>query len=195
MPFRSHHSNASQPPKPFDARSLSVGDVSPLRAAHDLTHTSHHTHITHHTTLCHDLPPFKTSHEMEQKTKSLTEPFREYLLSRSVLTATPIDLSILNKSTDTDLSSDKITDSLLYCLDGNVPSDLTLSISNLVVDKESSLRSPLKDINNIVYDKSPSRKRCASSSLKEEDVDSKKVIVEKENFESDKVFQIRETEL
>lgn len=113
-----------------------------------------------------------------------------------MLTATPIDLSILNKSNDTDLSSDRITDSLLYCLDGNVPSDLTLSIGNLVVDKESSLRSPLKDINNIVnVDKSPNRKRCANSSVNVDDLESKKSIVEKENVESEKVFHIRETEL
>ncbi|KAL0830749.1 hypothetical protein ABMA28_002874 [Loxostege sticticalis] len=197
---RSHHSNASLPTKPFDARSLSVGDVSPLRAENTRFIISHERpnliEQDLNTTLCGDalIPTFKISHEMtnfvDQKTKSLTEPFREYLLSRSVLTATPVDLSILNKSNDTD---DKISDSLLYCLDGNVPSDLTLSISNLAVDKESSLRSPLKNINNIV-DKSPNRKRCASSKDVPE-CESKKVIVEKENIGTENVFEIRETEL
>lgn len=114
--------------------------------------------------------------------KSLSEPFREYLLSRSVLTATPVDLSILNKTED-----DKLTDSLLYCLDGNVPSDLTSSISNLVVDSNlSGSRSPLKNINNLNLELSPSRKRCASSSS---ETDNKKIMFEKENFE------LRETEL
>ncbi|KAL0880347.1 hypothetical protein ABMA27_002792 [Loxostege sticticalis] len=197
---RSHHSNASLPTKPFDARSLSVGDVSPLRSENTRFIISHERpnliEQDLNTTLCGDalIPTFKISHEMtnfvDQKTKSLTEPFREYLLSRSVLTATPVDLSILNKSNDTD---DKISDSLLYCLDGNVPSDLTLSISNLAVDKESSLRSPLKNINNIV-DKSPNRKRCASSKDVPE-CESKKVIVEKENIGTENVFEIRETEL
>lgn len=111
------------------------------------------------------------------QTKSLTEPFREYLLSRSVLTATPIDLSILNKSGD-----DKLTDSLLYCLDGNVPSDLTSSISNLAVNS----RSPLKSVNSLNLELSPNRKRCASTSSV---TDNKKIMFEKENFE------LRETDL
>ncbi|XP_028173926.1 uncharacterized protein LOC114362652 [Ostrinia furnacalis] len=197
---RSHHSNASLPPKPYDARSLSVGDVSPLRSENTRFIISHERpnliEQELNTTLCGDtlIPTFKVSHEMtnfvDQKTRSLTEPFREYLLSRSVLTATPVDLSILNKSSDTE---DKITDSLLYCLDGNVPSELTLSISNLAVDKDSSLRSPLKDIHNFV-EMSPSRKRCASSKEVAES-ESKKVIVEKESAEIASVFEIRETEL
>lgn len=108
-----------------------------------------------------------------------------------MLTATPIDLSILNKSSETD---EKISDSLLYCLDGNVPSDLTASISNLVVDKDTSLRSPLKDINNYVsIENSPNRKRCASTS-KENIVDSKKALVDKENIKAES-FEIRETDL
>ncbi|XP_041979965.1 uncharacterized protein LOC121733696 isoform X1 [Aricia agestis] len=88
--------------------------------------------------------------------KSLTEPFREYLLSRSVLTATPIDLSILNQSSETE----KISESLLYCLNGNVPSDLTSSISNLAVESIPEIRTPLKDVN---VDLSPNRKRSAPS--------------------------------
>lgn len=107
-----------------------------------------------------------------------------------MLTATPIDLSILNKSSDTD---DKISESLLYCLDGYVPSDLTVSISNLVVDKDTSLRSPLKDINNYVgVENSPNRKRLASTS--KEIVDSKKALVDKENLKEES-FEIRETDL
>lgn len=97
----------------------------------------------------------------------------------------PVDLSILNKSSE----DEKLTDSLLYCLDGNVPSDLTLSISNLAVDR----RSPLKVISNIDkivnIDKSPNRKRCASTSGSSIS-DVKKIMVQKENE-----FVIRETEL
>lgn len=115
---------------------------------------------------------------------SLSDPFREYLLSRSVLTATPIDLSI-NKSND----EDKFTESLLYCLDGNVPSDLTLSISNLAVDKDT--RSPLTSL-NVNLEKSPKRKRCASVTVAS---DVKKALVDGENRENLEVYEIRETEL
>ncbi|KAM3958438.1 rho GTPase activating protein at 54D [Aphomia sociella] len=203
--------NTSNTRKPYDARSISVGDASPLRSENTRFVISHErpkiVQDDLNTTLCGSeegvsLPKFKVTQEVtnfnEEKTKSLTEPFREYLMSRSVLTATPIDLSILNKSNDTE---EKITDSLLYCLDGNVPTDLTLSISNLAVDKETqSLRSPLKNVNSVLNIESPGRKRSASSITcsKEEascTIDSKKPLVEKENVVTDKPFEIRETEL
>ncbi|KAJ4439220.1 hypothetical protein ANN_07339 [Periplaneta americana] len=61
---------------------------------------------------------------------SLTSTFRSYLLNRSVLTASPVDLSFSSRTGDFDTSEsdeDKILDkeslssSLLYCLDGNTP--------------------------------------------------------------------------
>ncbi|RVE53125.1 hypothetical protein evm_002222 [Chilo suppressalis] len=195
---RSHYSSL-----PKQRRSLSLGDISPLRSentrfvnSHDRPILDQDLNATHNDNLM--MPKIKITHDLtnftDQKTKSLTEPFREYLLSRSVLTATPVDLSILNKSTDSD---GKITDSLLYCLDGNVPSDLTLSIGNLVVDKET--RSPLKNLNNIVsVEVSPNRKRCASTSLSKEneEIESKKTLVEQDNFDTERrLFKIRETEL
>nr|XP_021193336.2 rho GTPase-activating protein 19 isoform X2 [Helicoverpa armigera] len=196
---RSSRSGSTSLPKtnPFDARSInSIGD-SPLRPESTRFVISHERPKLDdlNTTLCGSddgLPMFTitSDKEIEQKTKSLSEPFREYLRSRSVLTATPIDLSILNKSNDTD---DKISDSLLYCLDGNVPSDLTLSISNLAVDKESSLRSPLTSI-SVNIDKSPNRKRNADVCLEESTSGTKKPMVQKENFK-EKVFEIKETEL
>lgn len=138
------------------------------------------------------IPQFKISHEVSQQSKkSLTEPFREYLLSRSVLTATPVDLSLLNKSND-----DKLTDSLMFCLDGNVPMDLTSSINNLAVEKNDSLvtRSPLKNLNgllNIDASKSPNRKRGASSKSDNAEMDNKKLF--KENMDSN--CELRETDL
>ncbi|CAG5003723.1 unnamed protein product [Parnassius apollo] len=188
---------------PFDTRSGSVGDVSPLRSENTRFIISHERRniIAQdlNTTLCGSddgllIPKFKTSHEMTcfiEKSKSLSEPFREYLLGRSVLTATPIDLSILNKSSDAD---QRISDSLMYCLDGNVPSDLTASISNLAVNSNSG-RSPLKDINHFIgTELSPKRKRCAS--IDDMATGSKKAMVEKENYNSDKpVFELRETDL
>lgn len=200
--FRSSHSASTCLPrtKPFDARSInSIGDVSPLRPESTrfvISHERPNLVDDLNTTLCGSddgLPKFMITHDTsDQKTKSLSEPFREYLLSRSVLTATPIDLSLLNKSSDPD---DKISNSLLYCLDGNVPSDLTLSISNLAVDKESSLRSPLANI-SVNIDKSPNRKRLANdiACLEESTSGTKKPMVTKENFK-EKVFEIRETDL
>ncbi|XP_013193606.2 rho GTPase-activating protein 19 isoform X2 [Amyelois transitella] len=191
--YERSNTSLPRPKTSFDGRSTSNAEISPLR-----THTTRFV-ISHerpnitedlNTTLCgtEELPPtFKISHELnEQKIKSLTEPFREYLLSRSVLTATPIDLSILNKSSDTE---EKITESLMYCLDGNIPSDLTLSISNLAVDKEPT-RSPLKNLANL---ESPSRKRYGSKD--DASMEVKKSMVEKENVLESEVFQIRETEL
>ncbi|KAH9638497.1 hypothetical protein HF086_007467 [Spodoptera exigua] len=182
----------------LDARSInSIGDGSPVRPESTrfvLSRERPNLVDDLNTTLCGSddgLPKFAISCETNEPTKCLSEPFREYLLSRSVLTATPIDLSILNKSNETD---DKISDSLLYCLDGNVPSDLTLSISNLAVDKESSLRSPLKSI-CVNIDKSPNRKRLADDigCIEESTSETKKLMVAKENIKE--VFEIRETEL
>ncbi|KOB65362.1 Rho GTPase activating protein, partial [Operophtera brumata] len=156
-----------------------VDDISPLRSQTRATSL----HIQDlNTTLCEVTPNFTITQEPQ---KSLTEPFREYLLSRSVLTATPIDLSILNKSSE----DENLTDSLMYCLNGNIPSDLTLSISNLAVD-----RSPLRNVVNIdknIIDKSPNRKRCANTSSDGSSTSAaKKLVTEKENE-----FAIRETEL
>ncbi|GBP58646.1 hypothetical protein EVAR_38107_1 [Eumeta japonica] len=135
--------------------------------------------------------------------RSLTEPFREYLLSRSVLTATPIDLSLLNKTNDMENSNDMISESLMYCLDGNMPSDLTSSIGSLAVGEvmeieKSNSRSPLKNLNSFVNIdlSSPRRKRTAKyivNSKHEENIPtySKRVLTEKENFD----FELRETDL
>nr|XP_026496334.1 rho GTPase-activating protein 19 isoform X2 [Vanessa tameamea] len=196
---RSNHStNASLRMKtPLDARSDSLSDVSLIRSGVTrfvISHEKRNYVDELNTTLCDDvnLPKFKINQEPTNlgSTKSLSEPFREYLLSRSVLTATPIDLSILNKS-DAD---DKISDSLMYCLDGNVPSDLTSSISNLAVDSNLSdgLRSPLKSLNNVNIDVSPNRKRCASASTC--DTDNKKIMFDKENINENQ-FDLRETDL
>lgn len=57
---------------------------------------------------------------------SLSSPFQDYLCSRSILT-TPTDLNFSSCTDDYDstnfdnISSDKLSSSLLYCLDGNDP--------------------------------------------------------------------------
>lgn len=89
---------------------------------------------------------------------TLTNTFREYLCSRSILTATPQDSSFSSRTDDYDSNEDipsetKLTESLLFCLDGNKPPSLDNS--------ENSFRK--------------------RSAIEEEDeVDSKKFIVEKE---------------
>ena len=65
---------------------------------------------------------------------AITGTFRDYLMSRSVLTASPVDLSFSSRTGDFDTSSDRemkmilsgdtMSDSLLYCLDGNQPENM-----------------------------------------------------------------------
>ena len=72
------------------------------------------------------------SDDMAGDSGSLTSTFRSYLLNRSVLTASPVDLSFSSRTGDFDTSEgsngekilqrETLSDSLLYCLDGNQPS-------------------------------------------------------------------------
>lgn len=78
----------------------------------------------------------------------------------------------------------------MFCLDGNVPSDLTLSISNLAVDRDA--RSPFANL-DVNVEKSPKRKRCASGT--EQSSDMKKPMVENSEKENCEVYGLRETEL
>lgn len=59
-----------------------------------------------------------------QSGDSLTDTFREYLCSRSMLTKSIVDDSFSSRTGDFDPSSvseDKLSDSLLYCLDNGTP--------------------------------------------------------------------------
>lgn len=95
---------------------------------------------------------------------ALTGTFREIVLSRSVLTASPVDLSFSSHTGDFDssserevkfvLSNDNLSESLLYCLDGNEPSCLDKSnVSHSEVDKK--LHNSLGAASNISSDKEP----------------------------------------
>lgn len=72
----------------------------------------------------------------QQSTMSITSTFREYLLSRSVLTASPVDLSFSSRTGDFDQSEsdlnlvheDGLSESLLRCLDGGQPESDTSGI-------------------------------------------------------------------
>jgi hypothetical protein len=71
------------------------------------------------------------SHDVDSDSGSLTSTFRSYLLNRSVLTASPVDLSFSSRTGDFDTSEsnnekmilerEMLSSSLLYCLDGNHP--------------------------------------------------------------------------
>ncbi|XP_076628840.1 uncharacterized protein LOC143345518 [Colletes latitarsis] len=74
----------------------------------------------------------------QQSTMSITSTFREYLLSRSVLTASPVDLSFSSRAGDFEqsesdlniLNEDRLSDSLLCCLNGNDPESDTSGIAS-----------------------------------------------------------------
>uniref|UniRef100_A0A146KR12 Rho GTPase-activating protein 19 n=2 Tax=Lygus hesperus TaxID=30085 RepID=A0A146KR12_LYGHE len=74
---------------------------------------------------------------------SLTSPFRDYLFSRSVLTGSPADLSFSSRTGDFDPSSSadatgaRLSDSLLYFLDGGSPSSIKSSGTRLKRDRSS----------------------------------------------------------
>lgn len=78
------------------------------------------------------------SNAIQGSNASITSTFREYLLSRSVLTASPVDLSFTSRTGDFDqsesdlniLNDDRLSDSLLHCLDGNQPSSDTSGVAS-----------------------------------------------------------------
>lgn len=89
--------------------------------------------------------------------ESLSSPFRDYLFTRSVLTASPADLSFSSQPDDfgsttdiRDLSESEMSESLLFCLDGNQPQGVDMAtiddveVENLtsVVAKKRRLHAP-----------------------------------------------------
>ncbi|XP_035737732.1 uncharacterized protein LOC118448498 [Vespa mandarinia] len=74
----------------------------------------------------------------QQSSMSITSTFREYLLSRSVLTASPVDLSFTSRTDDFEQSESDLnifnenglSSSLLRCLDGNNPESDTSGIAS-----------------------------------------------------------------
>ncbi|XP_076244973.1 uncharacterized protein LOC143185671 [Calliopsis andreniformis] len=96
----------------------------------------------------------------QQSTMSITSTFREYLLSRSVLTASPVDLSFTSRTGDFEqsesdlniLNEDGLSDSLLCCLNGNHPesdtsgigSGSTNSVNNSSEKNDEATSSPRK---------------------------------------------------
>lgn len=67
--------------------------------------------------------------EKTEDSESLSKTFQDYLCNRSILTASPTDLGFSSRTDDynssefKNISESKMSSSLLYCLDGNVPDD------------------------------------------------------------------------
>ena len=84
--------------------------------------------------------------DVQDSTNSLTSTFRDYLFSRSIFTASPVDLSFSSRTGDFDPSSSSsenkvidspLNESLLYCLDGNNP-NITCSGDSCLYRKRNS---------------------------------------------------------
>ncbi|KAH8401912.1 hypothetical protein KR009_008663, partial [Drosophila setifemur] len=94
------------------------------------------------------------SQEEGKPSNALSSDFKEYLLTRSVLTASPADLSFASRSDDfggasttqdiDDLDESDLSPSLLYCLDGNEPNTMMASpFASSNGRKRSALKSAL----------------------------------------------------
>ncbi|KAJ8920411.1 hypothetical protein NQ315_005277 [Exocentrus adspersus] len=87
----------------------------------------------------------------ETLTSSITNTFKEYLYSRQMETLSPVDSSFSSRTDDfnstdfNNLSSSKLTDSLLYCLDGNDPDNFDAKGKN--TEKELVLKPKQFDEN------------------------------------------------
>lgn len=85
---------------------------------------------------------------------SISDTFREYLCSREMETlSSPVDSSFSSRTDDfnstdfNNLSDSKLTDSLLYCLNGNNPDDIDVMEKNLEQEKELVLKPKQFDEN------------------------------------------------
>ncbi|XP_015186045.1 PREDICTED: dentin sialophosphoprotein-like [Polistes dominula] len=89
-----------------------------------------------------------------QSSMSITSTFREYLLSRSVLTASPVDLSFTSRTDDFEqsesdiniLNEDGLSSSLLRCLDGNNPESDTSGIASGSANSANDSSEKIEDI-------------------------------------------------
>lgn len=108
---------------------------------------------------------FADSHEADYYYTggSLSSPFKSYLSSRSVLTASPIDLSFISRGSDLDSSVEEhrilqsvennLNESLLFCLNGGHPSSLddeSVGTSSFAAEKSHAVQIatavPVKDV-------------------------------------------------
>lgn len=85
---------------------------------------------------------------------TISDTFREYLCSREMETlSSPVDSSFSSRTDDfnstdfNNLSDSKLTDSLLYCLNGNDPDDIDMMEKNSEQEKELVLKPKQFDEN------------------------------------------------
>lgn len=113
---------------------------------------------------------------------SITSTFREYLLSRSVLTASPVDLSFSSRTGDFEQSESDdlnildekgLSDSLLNCLDGNNPP--SSDTSGIASGSTNSANNSIEKIDDV---KLPSPRKRGTSLQRN---DSKRSIKDHEN--------------
>ena len=117
------------------------------------------------------------------KSSSITSTFREYLLSRSVLDASPVDLSFTSRTGDFEpsesdlniLNEDTLSSSLLHCLNGNTPESDTSGILSGSTNSDDNSAEKMEEV------VSP-RKRGTSLQRN----DSKRAIKEKATFNNSK---------
>jgi hypothetical protein len=91
-----------------------------------------------------DMPSSLLQEHNEEAETSLTSTFRDYLQSRSVLTASPVSLSC-------NTSPEKLSNSLLYCLDGNDPSTSSSYVTTLSHDSSSSSGSRKRSVDDSMF--------------------------------------------
>lgn len=95
------------------------------------------------------------SNAVQGSSASITSTFREYLLSRSVLTASPVDLSFTSRTGDFDqsesdlniLNEDRLSESLLHCLDGNQPSSDTSGVASGSTNSGNNSADKIEEVN------------------------------------------------
>lgn len=104
-----------------------------------------------------------TKQQISYEDDSLTSPFRDYLLSRSILTTSPVDLSFSSRTGDFDpssfsddlLPSSPLNGSLLHCMNGNC-----INISS----ENDSVGSRKRDASGLESELMPKRERSSSTS-------------------------------
>ncbi|XP_055855723.1 uncharacterized protein LOC129918978 [Episyrphus balteatus] len=123
---------------------------------------------------------------------SLSNHFKDYLLSRSVLTASPVDSSFFSQTDDygstqdiEDLDESQLSSSLLYCLDGNRPVEFQQQGNDRITDDDVN-QQPTSSTNSV------SRKRAASIDIVDDNKENN--VSKTENFVLTKKLFITEYE-
>ncbi|XP_034654879.1 uncharacterized protein LOC117892636 isoform X1 [Drosophila subobscura] len=148
-----HDSLAGTPVKQREPPSLHSEDATSLGGyAEILRHQQGHGLLRSRQRTCSS----SNSNEESKPPNALSSDFKDYLLTRSVLTASPADLSFASRSDDfggasttqdiDDFDEAELSPSLLYCLDGNEPAAMASPLGNASATngRKRSAGTPLK---------------------------------------------------